>query len=138
MVRYVWIWFLVAGVVVLNAALGSFNIDRMSDSEKLLLRTRTMQSDFDDLLSDLKDAETGHRGYLITGDPPFLKPYREAEALVPKRLERLRDETQGNPSLQDRLAAMEKLIAAKFAEMRATIAIRDAQGLAAAAEAVSK
>lgn len=31
------------------------------------------------LMSDLKDAETGQRGYLLTGKPSYLKPYDEAQ-----------------------------------------------------------
>ena len=38
------------------------------------------------VLNSLVDAETGQRGYLLTGDPPFLEPYDRAlvELVMPK------------------------------------------------------
>jgi PAS domain S-box-containing protein len=41
------------------------------------------------LMSALQDAETGQRGYLLTGDPRFLEPYERAAPLIPPLLERL-------------------------------------------------
>ena len=35
------------------------------------------------LLSALKDAETGQRGFLVTGDNQYLEPYQQALALIP-------------------------------------------------------
>lgn len=36
---------------------------------------KAVMSGADDLLSALKDAETGMRGYMLTGDEAFLEPY---------------------------------------------------------------
>ena len=40
-------------------------------------------------LSLLKDAETGQRGFVITGDRHYLAPYDAAQASVGRQLERL-------------------------------------------------
>ena len=42
------------------------------------------------LLSDVKDAETGQRGYLLTGAPSYLAPYTAAQAGVPAEVAALR------------------------------------------------
>ena len=40
--------------------------------------------DLDHLLSLVKDAETGQRGYLLTGDQKFLEPYINAKENIAK------------------------------------------------------
>jgi hypothetical protein len=52
----------------------------------------------DELLSTLKDAETGQRGYLLTGDPAYLAPYEDAAARVRARLHGL--ETLSSPTIR--------------------------------------
>ena len=87
----------------------------------------------DELLSLLKDAETGERGYLISGDPAFLAPYRAASNDFGgqwARVTRLAPRT-GPEAVQ--LRRLKPLIGAKFSEMQATIALRDQAGLQAAA-----
>lgn len=43
-----------------------------------LVAERSIRSTASDLFSMLQDAETGQRGYLLTGDQAFLEPYEEA------------------------------------------------------------
>jgi CHASE3 domain sensor protein len=49
-------------------------------------RLNTLESS----LSTLKDAETGQRGYLITGDETYLQPYNEGIAGIDQGLRDLR------------------------------------------------
>ncbi len=76
------------------------------------------------VLSLLKDAETGQRGYVITGDEVFLEPYQTAVGSVPSVVKELRQLTADNPNQQKRLDQMEPLIAAKMAELKQTIDLR--------------
>ncbi|MEN3977239.1 CHASE3 domain-containing protein [Emcibacter sp. SYSU 3D8] len=62
------------------------------------------------LLSLLKDAETGQRGYIITGADHYLEPYRAGLAKVPDTLSQLRQMTLGNPSQQQRLDKLNGLV----------------------------
>src|SRR5580692_3994716 len=55
------------------------------------------------LLSLMKDAETGQRGFVITGDDAYLEPYAEALPNVPKTVANLRSLTADNPHQQRRL-----------------------------------
>jgi methyl-accepting chemotaxis protein len=76
------------------------------------------------VLSQLKDAETGQRGYVITGDETFLEPYQTGSATVSNVVKELRKLTADNPNQQKRLDAIEPLIAAKLAELKETIDLR--------------
>ena len=90
-----------------------------------------------DLISTLKDAETGQRGYVITGDPSFLEPFREAKAHLPDELKRLRALTADTPEQTARVDRLSKLVDRKFAEMDSVLRLRDTAGPAAAAARVS-
>ena len=78
------------------------------------------------VLSLQKDAETGQRGYLLTGDDSYLEPYNAASEQTPRALLELHDLTAGNSNQQHRLDQLEPMVAAKFAELKRTIDLRRA------------
>ncbi len=82
------------------------------------------------LLSLLKDAETAQRGYLLTGDPRYLGPYRQALPLIQLRQQSL----LGSPAEDARQLAA--LTAAKLEELDRTILIRQQGDTATALELV--
>jgi PAS domain S-box-containing protein len=77
-----------------------------------------------DLLSALKDAETGQRGFLVTGQAQFLQPYNQALPLIPGILMQLELLTRPTPDEHQRLMAIEPLVEAKRHEMQETIDLR--------------
>jgi CHASE3 domain sensor protein len=90
----------------------------------------------DEFLSAMKDGETGQRGYLITGEARYLAPYRGARELADQKLKQLRELTSDNPNEQQRITALEPLVAAKFSELQETIDLRRTRGFAAAEQVV--
>src|ERR1700737_2645623 len=94
------------------------------------------------LLSDtaarLVDAETGQRGFLLTGDDAYLEPYSAAIKSVDRLLTELKSSTADNPVQQKRLLELEQLIDKKLAELQRTIDLRKQDGLAAANAVVLK
>jgi adenylate cyclase len=58
-----------------------FNVSQQQGSE-LVQHTMEVESQLYRLLSFLEDAETGQRGYLLTGDEGFLAPYLSATAAL--------------------------------------------------------
>lgn len=89
-----------------------------------------------DLVSRLKDAETGQRGYLLTGEEAYLEPYRAALSGLDADLKSLRQSSSQNPELQQRLTRIEPLIRFKLAELNETINLRRERGYDAALEVV--
>lgn len=59
--------------------------------------------------SDLKDVETGQRGYIISGQEVLLKLYYAGLKAVPHDIRMLRRSTQDNPIQQQRLDRLESL-----------------------------
>ena len=87
------------------------------------------------LLSTLKDAETGQRGYLLTGNEDYLQPYRAALARLPAALATTDVELSEGQSAS--LARLRTLADAKLAVLAQTIALRrsgDAAGALAVVE----
>ncbi len=107
------------------------------ESERGERHTREVILQLGDLLSSLKDAETGQRGFIITGKPDFLEPYQASLAGIAVGLAELRRLTADNPRQQQRLDAITPLVAAKLANLKETIALRETQGFPAASAVVT-
>lgn len=88
------------------------------------------------VLSVMKDAETGQRGFLLTGNETYLQPYDAALGAIDKTLVELRTLTAESSHDQARLSEAEPLIEGKLAELKRTIELRRAQGLDAALKVV--
>lgn len=86
--------------------------------------------------SYLNETETGQRGFLLTGEEPYLEPYEAAREKVLQALLELRSLTIDNPPQQMRLDRVRPLIEERFAILEEAIAVRRGAGLAEAAEAV--
>jgi CHASE3 domain sensor protein len=88
-----------------------------------------IQDATNDLLSTVKDAETGQRGYLLTGNGQYLDSYNSAVAQISSILKKLRDAVSIRPDQGDRERALEPLIIAKMSELASTVDLRRTQGL---------
>ena len=75
------------------------------------------------VLSSLQDVETGQRGFLLTQDDSYLKPYQEARTALPVELARLRSLTGSRPDQLRRLDTLEQLTKQKLAEVEQTVSM---------------
>ena len=86
--------------------------------------------------ADLMEAETGVRGYVITGDTSYLAPYQFVRATLNGRLAGLRALTADNPAQQRRLDSLDALVATRLERFQWTVETRRTGGPAAAGRAV--
>jgi two-component sensor histidine kinase/CHASE3 domain sensor protein len=75
------------------------------------------------LLLSLVDAETGQRGFLLSGRPEFLEPYSKAEITVREEMEELERFAASDPWLEEPVALMLDAVGDKLAELERTIAL---------------
>ncbi len=127
--------YLFAAMAVL--VIGTTLITYFSGSRVLKLRNlaavhRSVIAEAAHLLSALTDAETGQRGFIITGDEDYLAPYDTARTQLPVILARLK-KTQVIAIRPQTLKAIEQMAQAKLNELAQTIATRRDQGFEAAA-----
>src|SRR5258708_5469406 len=129
---------LALAVLMVVGAVSYNSTTKLIDSAEWVRHTHEVLNGADNTLSSLKDAETGQRGYLITGEESYLEPYQGSRELVDQELKRLRELTSDNPVQQTRLNALEPLVRARFATLQQVIELRRARGSAAAAQEVLK
>jgi signal transduction histidine kinase len=73
------------------------------------------------VLSLVQSAETGQRGYLLTGQELYLSPYRMAHDDLPGSLQRTKDLTSDDPQQQQSINHLQDLIGQKLAELKSTL-----------------
>ncbi len=105
--------------------------DRVLANEELAI-SRRIQGATEELLSTMRDAETGQRGYLLTGGEQYLEPYNSAAARVAVILSELRGAAAVQPDQAERERTIEPLVQAKMSELAATVELRRSRGLPSA------
>ena len=73
------------------------------------------------LLAHTRDAESGQRGYLLTGKAGYLTPYREAIQIIPAEIRNLEELTAGIAAQHARAERLAQLIRQKLDEMADTV-----------------
>ena len=99
-------------------------------------RTRQLLEHTEHLLSTVKDAETGQRGFLLTGDDQYLAPYNVAVTAAPLELSQLRTLSNGLPTVRPRIDALDGLVQEEFAQLNDVITLRRSQGFQAALDVI--
>src|SRR5580704_5707849 len=110
--------------------------DALVENNHRVTHTHAVLEDLAHVLSLMKDAETGQRGFLLTGDEAYLEPYTAALGGVSRTMDDLRTLTTDNQHQQTRIAEAAPLIDSKLTELRRTIELRRSQGLDAALRVV--
>jgi methyl-accepting chemotaxis protein len=88
------------------------------------------------VLGLMKDAETGQRGFVITGQDAFLEPYNGSLSNIPIALGALRRLTADNRAQQLHLDEIEPVVTAKLVELKRSIDVRRKDGFDAALKVV--
>jgi signal transduction histidine kinase/CHASE3 domain sensor protein len=104
---------------------GVYSFVSLSNSNRWLRHTDEVRVNIALLAGTLLDAETGLRGYLLTGSDSFLAPYDQARARWPAQLDEVRRLTSDNPDQQARLRALEALINDDFGGFAASRAVAE-------------
>jgi adenylate cyclase len=114
---------LVVGCALLAVVLGATTwfLARQEAGNAAIRHTLTVDNQVSAVLSRLQDAETGQRGYLLSGEDSYLEPYRVAVAALDHELADLRTTVADNPAQVDLAAQLTTLVTEKLAELRATI-----------------
>ncbi|MCE1194204.1 MAG: CHASE3 domain-containing protein, partial [Acidovorax sp.] len=79
-------------------------------------------------MSSLKDAETGQRGYLLTGDEAYLQPYHLAQGALQRYMAQLKELTDGNAVQRRLVQQIDDLHREKLRELSDTIEARRQRG----------
>jgi PAS domain S-box-containing protein len=130
-----WRWAIAAAMVLVLAlgVLAAREYVLNARATAAVAHTNDVLRAIDGVLVRLIDAETGHRGYLITGDRAFLESYVAVEADVERTLAELRALVADNPAQALAVDALAQRVHEQVAEMAQVLALFDGGDAAAAA-----
>jgi signal transduction histidine kinase/DNA-binding response OmpR family regulator/CHASE3 domain sensor protein len=95
--------------------------DLVKHSDEVILNT-------ENVISTLKDAETGQRGYLLTGNKIFLQPYYGSTDTAMAALNRIEAQTKDNAVQQKNVAELRNILARRLNIITSTIEIKSLGG----------
>jgi signal transduction histidine kinase len=111
-------------VVALNTWFAFRAVGSLLDSEHWVEHTWQVINKVERIMSSAKDAETGNRGYLITGEEAYLEPYHDAIQELPKELDDFQHLTSDSPSQQARVMEMRAVLEQRLALLQQGIDLR--------------
>ena len=111
-------------LVIANAIVAYRAVGVLEKSQNWVQHTYQVIAQVEIIMGSAKDAETGERGYLITGDRRFLEPYDKAERDLPAEFDTFQQLTNDNPSQLARLAEMRSHFAVRNQLLQHAIEIR--------------
>ncbi|MDF3058085.1 MAG: hypothetical protein K0R17_2300 [Rariglobus sp.] len=120
------IFSLVVGFVLAagTAILSTVSTREIAEASIRYSTTQETLLEINQLLASLVDAETGQRGYILTGLDDYLEPYTRAGARLDEQLARLGRRFEHAPAQRATLERITRLAAEKKAEMSRTIELR--------------
>ncbi|HEX7822584.1 MAG TPA: CHASE3 domain-containing protein [Sphingobium sp.] len=116
---------LIVGILLLAAATASaiWLSARQESATEWVRHTLRVQSTLGRIELLVTRAETGQRGYVLTGQPEYLAPYQDTVARLPGELETLTRETADNPTQQASVARLSPLLRERMEVLSASVAL---------------
>lgn len=121
------------GLVIASSV---WSFDQTDKAASARSQTRLLMIQAEDLLSAIKDAETGQRGFLVTGNEAFLAPYLAVHDDIQRQLDQLR-ELAPTDETRRHLEIVKPLVTAKLTELSEVIALYRRQQVKQAVTQVS-
>ncbi|HEV2612617.1 MAG TPA: diguanylate cyclase [Noviherbaspirillum sp.] len=134
--QLLWILVVVFLGFLTAAGISAWTAGRYANAESLRIEAYAELQSLDAILLAFDDAETGQRGFLLTGNTTYLMPYHEGLGRIDAELDQLSRlvDDDASKAAVDRIR---QLIQLKFDELEKTINVRQQQGLEQALELVN-
>lgn len=124
-------------LLIISSVASYLSIRNLLYSQQLVNHTHTVIKKLDDVISVLKDAETGQRGFLLTGETDFLEPYNGAFDRVDKLINETKSLTADNSTVQESIEQLRELVAKRMVVLQTLLEQRK-KGIAASIEDLRK
>ena len=112
------------GIIVAIGVSAYVSTQRLLEANRQETHSREVVKDIEHVMRMLDDAETGQRGFLLTGADRYLDPYDAATGQIHHDIDLLADLTRDNAAEQEDLRQLQKLADAKLAELQETIQLQ--------------
>lgn len=124
-------------LLLFSLSFSLFAIHRSQISNEWVTHTHNAKGLILSVLSAAQDAETGQRGFVMTGNDSYLKPYQDALRLIPERMQVLEQTISDNPYQVQKVQEIQVPLDLKLAELHETIQLRKSEGFEAAMAVVN-
>lgn len=114
---------LLGALLVFNAYVTWRQLDAQVDLGRWVVHTQQVRLELAQTEKLLVDAETGQRGFLLTGDERYLAPFNLASKQISQHLDNLATLTADNPAQQKHVAELRPLAREKVDELNRTITL---------------
>lgn len=119
------VFFVLSLLALLVAQVVAFrNSERIDDLFERQIKSRGVVLELERCLSLVKDAETGQRGYLLTGNEQYLEPYYASIREIDGKMRFLQDALEADVRARKKLDAIQTYLNEKLDELRQTIQLR--------------
>ena len=120
--RILLVSFLVIVVMFLVVSYFTFiDVNKLVQTTNIERHTVEVLEVLEEVIANLSDAETGQRGYLLTGDLKYLEPYNSGIFLVGTHIDNVQQLTKDNQNQQKRVLVLRELVKQKKAELQETV-----------------
>jgi len=124
-------------LVILFSLAGFRTGAQYSQTVNDIVHSNATQASIFELQTELDEAETGQRGYVITGNATFLQPYQAAINSINGTLSQLQGLVVGDANLTSGYQQLQPLIQDELSELKQVVSVRQTQGFAAAGAIVN-
>ncbi|MGV3546673.1 MAG: response regulator [Pedobacter sp.] len=115
-------------LLIITSVASFVSIKNLIKSADMVVESNAIISDVDNVVSMLKDAETGQRGFLLTGNPVFLDPYERGIKRTDSLFEIVMENTKDNPFQQEKLKELKSIIGKRMEILVSTIETKRQRG----------
>lgn len=105
-------------LVVISSVASFISIRNLLDNAEKVDRGNLVISKLESIISTMKDAETGERGFLLTGDEIFLQPYIGSEQKVFSAIKEVSQISADDGSLKQHIDQLENVITERFVSLQ--------------------
>lgn len=134
------IWGCLGLLLLVVLGVGWVSLDttaRLTEAARWSVHTHEVQNRLGDLMSAVQDIESGQRGFVITGQEPFLQPYENGRRQMEETIPVLRRMIGDNPEQMRNLDRVEQAARNRLAEAQTRIDARRRDGFEAAQKLIT-
>ena len=122
----------VIALLALNVAVTTKSIQALATNTRLVADTYETVASLETVIALFKDAETGHRRFVTTGDAIYLNAYRQALSDLDEAIANADQLLKDSPEQQVRMTALQAAIESKLTELAQILTLRQNAGFEAA------
>ena len=123
-------------ILIITSVISYYSLTQLISNARWHAQILDVLKHTETVFSLMDDAETGGRGYFLTGDDKFLAPYNESLASIEKELNSLKYLTANNPHQKSRFDILQHLIEEKYKDLGNKINLRKDKGYDAVLQSI--